>query len=458
MSLCRTGTHEEVENSVLKLVRPSRLQTSLLYRLYNLITSCLSPCLRQRGLRGEITLQGSLAKGTMLSDKWEIDVFIILDGATKDWIRKNGESLLHECLAGCLPVYSRYSEHPYVTGALMGMQADIVPIGRPEPDRLEGLGVERTPLHTEYVRKRLSPRLRDEVRLLKSFLKGIGAYGAETHVRGFSGYLAELLVIVYGSFRSVLRAASMWRPPVYIDPEGLGDERLLRKKYRDSPMIVVDPVDPHRNAAAAVSKEKLALFVAASKLYLEKPSPRFFHACQPPPPHGNPVHGWVLEVDCHGPLENRPPEAIRGRLARAARLLVSRLRQLGGTPLLHREETDETSTAVIQVLLDACILPPAEPMIGPDAWAPTERLVRFIEKRLQEEGAAWLLAERLAGARPRRIANLAEATRALLARGELGRLLSGIGLRCRVRCTECPEHSLCYPTPPWIAGLSRMPG
>jgi tRNA adenylyltransferase (EC 2.7.7.25) len=45
---------------------------------------------------------------------------------------------------------------------------------------------------------------KDEVRLLKKFMKGIGVYGAEIKVKGFSGYVAELLVYFYDSFRNVL--------------------------------------------------------------------------------------------------------------------------------------------------------------------------------------------------------------------------------------------------------------
>ncbi len=37
------------------------------------------------------------------------------------------------------------------------------------------------------------------------------------------------------------------------------------------PLIVVDPVDPHRNVAAALSLQTLSEFVVASRNYLEKP-------------------------------------------------------------------------------------------------------------------------------------------------------------------------------------------
>ena len=65
--------------------------------------------------------------------------------------------------------------------------------------------------------------LEGDVLLLKQFLKGVGVYGSELKVGGLSGYLSELLVIRYGSFPKVLRAAKSWRPGEFIDLEGRGN-------------------------------------------------------------------------------------------------------------------------------------------------------------------------------------------------------------------------------------------
>jgi len=56
-----------------------------------------------------------------------------------------------------------------------------------------------SPLHVAWVNKHIG-KLRNDIRLAKLFCKAQGLYGAESHIRGFSGYLLELLVIAYGGF------------------------------------------------------------------------------------------------------------------------------------------------------------------------------------------------------------------------------------------------------------------
>ncbi|MEM3493921.1 MAG: hypothetical protein QXD15_06165, partial [Thermoplasmata archaeon] len=112
---------------------------------------------------------------------------------------------------------------------------------------------------------------KDEVRLLKRFLKGIGIYGAEAAVQGFSGYLCELLIIKYGTFRGVLESAKNWRANVHMWLEKEPVRRFVE------PLVFIDPVDPGRNVASAVSLESLSLFIVAAQQYLEKPDIKFFY-------------------------------------------------------------------------------------------------------------------------------------------------------------------------------------
>src|SRR5439155_21106807 len=109
-----------------------------------------------------------------------------------------------------------------------------------------------------------------EVRLVKAWTGGTGVYGAEAKIRGFSGYLCELLVLKHGTFRGVLQAAMSWRPGTKIEFETAATRQF------PEPLIVVDPVDGNRNVASAVSGEQLATFAHAGREYLANPSDRFF--------------------------------------------------------------------------------------------------------------------------------------------------------------------------------------
>jgi tRNA nucleotidyltransferase (CCA-adding enzyme) len=105
-------------------------------------------------------------------------------------------------------------------------------------------------------------------------MKGVNVYGSELKTGGFSGYLAELLVLCYDSFAAVLQAASAWRPGQRLDLEGHGIGR------HDEPLIMVDPVDPGRNVAAALTLDKMLQFASVARSFLAEPKLDFFF---PPP-------------------------------------------------------------------------------------------------------------------------------------------------------------------------------
>jgi len=129
--------------------------------------------------------------------------------------------------------------------------------------------VDRTPFHNEYVTKRI-PGLEEEVLLLKQFLRSAGIYGSEQRRKGFSGYLCELLVLRYSSFAALLRNASKWQYGERIEIEGGG-------KYKgEDALIVIDPVDPNRNVAAAVSLDSFCRLIDAARDFLACPDASFF--------------------------------------------------------------------------------------------------------------------------------------------------------------------------------------
>jgi tRNA nucleotidyltransferase (CCA-adding enzyme) len=134
--------------------------------------------------------------------------------------------------------------------------------------------VDRTPFHTRYITDKING-MTDDVLLLKRFAKAGGIYGSDQMTEGFSGYLCEILVLHYGGFTGLLKAASDWRPHQFIDPE-----KHVAKKF-DEPLIVIDPVDPKRNVAAAVSLDRMVEFVELARGYLEDPGEEFFRLREP---------------------------------------------------------------------------------------------------------------------------------------------------------------------------------
>ncbi len=227
--------------------------------------------IKKRRVDAEPMLAGSVAKGTYLNDP-DIDVFIRF---APSYSRSEIEELGMEIARAVMPHgVAKYAEHPYLHGSIRGFQVDIVPAYRVKSAADKISAVDRTPFHTEYVLEHMEQWQRDHVRLLKAFMKGIGVYGAEAKTQGFSGYLCELLIIKYGSFIETLRRMSMWKKRVYLHLGNGGAEF-------SAPLVFIDPVDPKRNVASAVSEESKSKATLAAKMFLNAPSTRYFFPEKP---------------------------------------------------------------------------------------------------------------------------------------------------------------------------------
>ena len=227
----------------------------------------------------DIMLVGSIAKGTYLSGALDIDLFILYPIHVP---REEIKEFTLKLVKGVLTNWTiQYAEHPYIRGKYEQYDVDVVPCYNVQDAGQMQCAVDRTPFHTKFVQQNLAPEQRNQVRLLKQFLKGIGCYSAEVKVQGFSGYLAELLVLKYGSFRDTLTAALSWTEKETIVLEG-----STGVETTDKPFTVIDPVDPARNVAAALSDDKRRLFLQAAREYLRKPQITFFFP--------RPIKPWPL--------------------------------------------------------------------------------------------------------------------------------------------------------------------
>jgi len=264
---------------VLKKVRPSPEDRARLHEISDSIISRIEDLAEERGLSLKAMLVGSAARNTWLAGDHDLDIFL---GIPSD---ADLSSAMEIARLVAPDHEEKYAEHPYVHARVDGFEVDLVPCYLvPDASSLKS-SVDRTPFHTEYVARRIVG-LEDDVLLLKQFMKGIEVYGSELKVGGFSGYLAELLVLFFGSFQRVLQAASSWKPGELLDlinckVNGSCDRRSqhlegLGKEGHEEPLVVVDPVDPRRNVAAALTLDRMLQFSAASRCFLAEPSLDFF--------------------------------------------------------------------------------------------------------------------------------------------------------------------------------------
>ena len=270
---------DDIEKQVLKKVTPSASYAKKLEDVIQEIREKLEAEISKRKLSATIELVGSTAKDTYLKDNLDIDFFIVFPTIiSKINISKNALSIGRKILKN--PEES-YAEHTYIRGYFKDFFVEIVPCYKIEKISQKISAVDRTPLHTKFIKEKLPNSKKPEVLLFKQFLKGIRCYGAEAEIEGFSGYLCELIILYYGSFSNALKNAKNWKK---------GEKLALSKaKYPsfDSSLTFIDPVDSERNVASALSKEKFNLFKRACKEYLQDPKITFFFP--------NKVKPWPLE-------------------------------------------------------------------------------------------------------------------------------------------------------------------
>ncbi|MCH4815150.1 MAG: CCA tRNA nucleotidyltransferase [Saccharolobus sp.] len=365
-----------IEEEVLKIIKPTEEDKKGIEKVLEII--------RERLNKLDFEVEGSFRKGTWLRQDTDVDVFVFYPkDVGKEYLERNALNDIINRIKD-LDYTLAYAEHPYVIVNINNVEVDIVPALRVESGDKAITAVDRTPFHTKYVTSHLDERGKDEVRLLKRFMKGIGVYGAELKVQGFSGYATELLVIYYGSFRKVLEAASKWKHPIKIE---------LTKPMRafSEPLIIPDPVDPRRNVTAAVSLKNIATFSIAAKYYLKNPSMEFFF---PSKKVEEKIKGDVLILRLN--LDEKSSEdIIWGQIKRSVNKIERALKQ-SGFRVIDIQAWGDTSNIVIAVQLESKNIGQYYLNIGPQYYS--ETIDDFIQKNdniwVGEDGRLYSIKER----------------------------------------------------------------
>ncbi len=256
-----------------KLKKELRPDDSVLKEANSLV-SYINKLLRKEKIKAECIEGGSVAKGTYIKDDYDIDLFVIFDKENKG---KDISKLLGKALKPLKPK-KIHGSRDYFNISKNSLNFEIVPVLKVSNYKEAENVTDMSPLHVKYFNKKANRKTRDEVRLAKSFCKAHGIYGAESYIKGFSGHIIDILIIYYGSFIEFLKNASRWKDKEIIDPLNHWKDPLfeLNKSKTRGPLVIVDPVQPNRNAAAALSRENYEILKKKSKEFLKKPSESFF--------------------------------------------------------------------------------------------------------------------------------------------------------------------------------------
>jgi len=360
----------KIYSEILEKITPTKDDKAKIEVLTKELEQKTATACTKHGIKATVRAEGSVAKDTWLKENPDIDIFMQLPASVpRKALGKISLEIAREATAGSKQI-ERFAEHPYLEAFVNDFRVNIVPCYAVK--RGEWLSAtDRTPFHTNYMKSHLNKTLRDEVRLLKKFMQGIGVYGAEIKTGGFSGYLCELLILHYESFTATLQAFAQYTRRMVIDIENYYADRTseLQLLFAE-PLVVVDPVDKARNVASAVQPQKLHTFVGAARAFLKKPSREFFEP--------QPIEAYSAGV-LKQKLENRGsayvfvtcaaieavPDVLWGQLYRTQRAL-RKLVELNDFKVLRDTVwSDEKTLNVFILELEQRILPSVKKHFGP---------------------------------------------------------------------------------------------
>jgi tRNA nucleotidyltransferase (CCA-adding enzyme) len=331
----------------------------------------------------DVVFGGSFAKGTWLKGDADLDVFVKINPSVN---RVEFERLGKEIGYQSLKKYRtqlRYSEHPYVEAFVKGVRVNIVPCYDVERGRWKS-AADRSPYHTEYINNNLDARMKQEVRLLKAFLKSVGIYGAQIAKGGISGYVTEILIQKYGTFVSTLQSIADIARDRQIISVGKVDSDVL--KTFESNIVIIDPVDPRRNLGTAISAESLGKFILASRAFIQRPSLRYFGVKKFRKSKKIELEPNLLIIEFS--YETRSPDIIWGQLKKMLNSVSKQLQLSQFNVIRSTCTTDERGSAALVFLLQSITLPSYTERIGPEIFRKKES-ANFISKNVKESLLFW---------------------------------------------------------------------
>ena len=323
----------------------------------------------------DLEFGGSFAKGTWLSKNADVDIFIKFKKETSEEKFVEISKKIGFASMKKYNPYVRYSEHPYVEAKIKDTKINVVPCYDVKLGNWKS-AADRSPYHTRHMKKVLSPKMRDEVRLLKIFLQSVGIYGAEMAKQGFSGYVSEVLILNFGSFENLVKSIAKIK-----ENQTIG--KTLAKF--ETPIIIIDPIDSKRNLAAAISIENIGKFILNCRAFQIKPSLKFFKPKKSNISKNNLENVLVVKFD----FKIRSPDIIWGQIKRANNSLKTQL-EIGGFKVLRNTSyTDEKKEAYLLFLLESPIIPKKYSKIGPEFFREND-CRSFISKNISKTELMWI--------------------------------------------------------------------
>ncbi|HME51775.1 MAG TPA: hypothetical protein VKM55_06130 [Candidatus Lokiarchaeia archaeon] len=314
LSLATLKKIAAIKVQVLKRVKPTRTEVDHVREVTSHVKASLQTVLESEAIPIDfIEPQGSTGlKQTQLAGDSDVDLFIGLNPSLLDQykelpkkqVREQLKSLFTRLINDVLTpgindtlrpqsITFSYAEHPYISVKVDGVKFDVVFCFNLTSDFIERedivTAMDRTPLHSKFVRDNLSDVQKDDVRLLKAFFKACHVYGDKSAPgsMGFIGYGVEILLHFFGTLENVMANI----PLLHGQPlDMFGREKdgvLSTPRFANDFIIIIDPTDRNRNVGASMDQRCFTHAVHVIAEFLKEPSPEFFDITPIPDPEND---------------------------------------------------------------------------------------------------------------------------------------------------------------------------
>jgi tRNA nucleotidyltransferase (CCA-adding enzyme) len=350
----------EMKTDVIKkskeIAIPNHTQRKRVDKIANQVFSLVNQVAEKQKSVVSVHFGGSYAKETWTPEKIDIDIFVKFKKTTTE---KNfetiGKKIGFDSLKKFKP-YVRYSEHPFVEANIDGVGVNIVPCYDIKKGEWKS-AADRSTFHTEFMSEKLTGSMKDDIRVLKCFLKINGMYGAEIAKQGFSGYVCEVLVYYLGSFENVLKKISK-----------LDNNEMIGESPRrfESPIVIIDPIDRNRNLGAAISIQNVTNFVLIARNFLKKSSISYFkQKTKVRVPKELAKNTLVVNFK----YKKRSEDIIYGQIKRASNSIESQMIKEGFNVLRNDALVYDEDKASLLFLLESLTISKNEIRVGPEVFS-----------------------------------------------------------------------------------------
>ena len=265
-------------SEVLKKVKPEEKEIKEFEVFLKEFLEDIKKKIKKSKLKVEVFVGGSFAKKTVIKKKvYDIDIFLRFDKKYGDKISDLTEKLLKRFRKTNIHGSRDYFNIKINSSLFL----EIIPVIKiKKPEEAKNI-TDLSFFHVNYIKKKFPKKVLDEIILAKSFCHTNNCYGAESYIKGFSGYGLELLIYHYGSFLKFIKEMEKVKEKVVIDIDKKFKNKQeilmnLNGSKLQSPIVLIDPTYKQRNALAALSDETFLEFQKSCENFLKNPNVKSF--------------------------------------------------------------------------------------------------------------------------------------------------------------------------------------